>query len=160
VLCTPGHTRGHICLFQRDDAVILTGDHLIPDEATHVSMREEAVGTDPLGKFVGSLERVGALGSLVGLGGHGDPMPDTSERAAQLVGHHRARLGRVAGTLTGEPRTAFDLSQEALGPRNKVFARWLAMSQTLAYLEHLVATGRAEEVELDGSTAFRTVEAH
>ncbi len=155
VMLTPGHTRGHICLIQRDAGLIFTGDHIIPGDATHVSMREEVHGTDPLGKFVRSLERVRDLGPMVGLGGHGEHMPDTSLRADQLVRHHRARIERVARTLDDEPRKVFDLSEKALGARKKVFGRWLAMSQTLAYLEHLVTRGEAVEVTMDRGVGYR-----
>ncbi len=155
VMLTPGHTRGHICLIQRDAGLIFTGDHIISGDATHVSMREEVHGTDPLGKFVRSLEGVRDLGPMVGLGGHGEPMPDITSRADQLVRHHRARIERVAKTLSDEPRKAFDLSEEALGSRKKVFARWLAMSQTLAYLEHLVTRDEAVEVTMDKGVGYR-----
>ncbi len=155
VMLTPGHTRGHICLIQRDENLIFTGDHIIPGDATHVSMREEVHGTDPLGKFVRSLELVRDLGPLVGLGGHGEPIPDVSQRADQLVRHHRARIERVARALDDEPRKVFDLSEKALGARKKVFGRWLAMSQTLAYLEHLVTRGEAMEVTMDRGVGYR-----
>jgi glyoxylase-like metal-dependent hydrolase (beta-lactamase superfamily II) len=155
VLITPGHTPGHVCLLQRDDGVLLTGDHVIAGDATHVSMREEVLGTDPLGRFVESLERVRDLGPIRGLPGHGSPVADLSERADQLVRHHRSRIEHVARELLPEPRSAFDLSGLVLGPRPKVFMRWLAMSQTLAYLEHLVHTGRAESVPIEGGVGYK-----
>jgi len=155
VLLTPGHTRGHVCLLQRDAGVVLTGDHVITGDATHVSMREEVAGTDPLGGFVASLERVRDLGPLRGLPGHGAPIADLSVRADQLVRHHRARIEQVARALGDEPRSAFELSGDVLGRRPKVFMRWLAMSQTLAYLEHLVHVGRAEQVPIEGGVGYR-----
>jgi glyoxylase-like metal-dependent hydrolase (beta-lactamase superfamily II) len=155
VLITPGHTRGHVCLLSRDAGVLLTGDHVIAGDATHVSMREEVLGTDPLGQFIGSLERVRDLGPLKGLPGHGAPIDDLAERADQLVRHHRARIDRVERLLGDEPRSAFDLSGEVMGPRPKIFMRWLAMSQTLAYLEHLVLGDRAVAVEIDGGLGYR-----
>lgn len=155
VVHTPGHTSGHICLLHRDSGVMFTGDHIIAGDATHVSMREEAQGSDPLGRFVESLRMIRDMGPLVGLGGHGEPVKDLSVRADQLVRHHMKRIDRVAEVLTDQPRTAYDISIEALGPRNKVFARWLAMSQTLGYLEHLVDRGRAVEVQLPGTLAFK-----
>jgi glyoxylase-like metal-dependent hydrolase (beta-lactamase superfamily II) len=157
VLITPGHTRGHVCLLQREAGVLLTGDHVIAADATHVSMREEVLGTDPLGGFIGSLERVRDLGPLTAFPGHGPPIADVSVRADQLVRHHRARIEQVARALGDEPRGAFDLSGEVLGPRPKVFMRWLAMSQILAYLEHLVHRGRAATVEIDGGLGYRRV---
>ncbi|MBW2278604.1 MAG: MBL fold metallo-hydrolase, partial [Deltaproteobacteria bacterium] len=155
VLITPGHTRGHVCLLQRDEGVLLTGDHVIAGDATHVSMREEVLGTDPLGRFVESLGRVRDLGPLRGFPGHGKPIADLSERADQLVRHHRARIEQVARALTDEPQSAFDLSGDVLWRRPKIFMRWLAMSQTLAYLEHLVHTGRAESIAIEGGVGYR-----
>lgn len=159
VLLTPGHTRGHICLRAGDDGLLLTGDHILAGDATHVSMREEVLGTDPLGQFIASLERVRDLGPHRGLAGHGAPIEDTAERADQVVRHHRARIEQVAARLDGEPRTGYDLSGTVLGARPKPFARWLAMSQTLAYLEHLVALGRAEQIEEQGLLRYRRASA-
>jgi len=155
VLLTPGHTRGHICLHEPKSGLLLTGDHLIAEDATHVSMREEVLGTDPLGQFVTSLERVRDMGPRFGLSGHGAPIPDTAERADQVVRHHRARLEQVAARLDREPCTGYDLSGKVMGTGRKPFARWLAMSQTLAYLEHLVAVGRAEQIEENGQLRYR-----
>ena len=155
VIHTPGHTRGHVCLLEPESGILLTGDHVTPGEATHVSMREEAVGTDPLGAFLDSLERVRALGPRLGLSGHGAPIPDASLRADEILRHHAARIARVAAALKPAPAEAYDLCLEVFGDRRKVFARWLAMSQTLAYLEHLVHRGRAQEVALEGGLAYR-----
>ncbi len=151
VVSVPGHTRGHICLHRPQDRLIFTGDHIIKGDATHVSMREETHGTDPLGRFVDSLIRIRNMGAITGAAGHGRPIVDIGERADQLVRHHKVRIRRMADTLTDTPRSCFDISTIALGERKKVFARWLSMSQTLAYLEHLVATGVALETPMNDS---------
>jgi len=156
VLHTPGHTRGHVCLLEPESGVLLTGDHVTPGEATHVSMREEAIGADPLGAFLESLERVRALGPRVGLSGHGEPIPDTAIRADEILRHHAARIARVAASLEPLPVGAYDLCLKVFGERRKALARWLAMSQTLAYLEHLVAEGRAIEVAIEHGLAYRS----
>jgi glyoxylase-like metal-dependent hydrolase (beta-lactamase superfamily II) len=155
VLLTPGHTRGHLCLLRRESGALLTGDHILAAEATHVSMREESIGTDPLGRFLASIERVGKLGAIVGFPGHGRPVADVAERSRELLEHHAARLAEVEAALGDAPAPAFDLSVAVFGPRPKVFARWLAMSQTLGYLEHLVRQGLAEEIETNGKAAYR-----
>jgi len=154
VLLTPGHTRGHICLLQRESGVLLTGDHILADDATHVSLREEAIGTDPLGAFLSSIERVGDLGPIRGYPGHGRPIVDLAVRARELLAQHGQRLAAVEEALVDVPITAFELSLTVFGPRPKAFARWLAMSQTLSYLEHLARLGRAVEVETNGTAAF------
>lgn len=145
VLLTPGHTRGHVCLHEPEAGVVFTGDCVINREATHISMRPEAMGTDPLGGFLSSLETIAGLGPRVGLPGHGGAIDDLVERARDIERHHRRRLEQVRRSLTEEPRTAFDISKVAVDARPKAFARWLAVSQALAYLEHLVRRGEAKE---------------
>lgn len=151
VISTPGHTLGHICLLHEDEGIVLTGDCVIPNDATHVSMRPETQGTDALGGFLLSLERLRDLGPLFVAPGHGEPFEDLAARCVQLLGHHAARLDRISNFLDGrtEPMTAYQIANEALGSRPKTFATWLLMSQTIGYLEHLVAQGRAEEVVTD-----------
>ena len=112
------------------------------------------MGTDPIGAFLASLERVRALGPRVGLGGHGGPMEDVGARAEEVIRHHRARLDKIWDALAPEPRAAYDVALAVFGDRRQPFAKWLAMSQTLAYLEHLVRLGRAVEVETGATAAY------
>ncbi len=153
VVLTPGHTLGHICL-RHEDGFILTGDCITSDDATHVSMRPEVVGTDPLGQFICSLERLGKLGKILGVPGHGHVIDNLPQKSADIIAHHRLRLEQVKSSLNEEPKTAFNISIEAMGDRPKAFARWLALSQTLAYLEHLVKEGQAQEAEVDGHLRY------
>lgn len=155
VLLTPGHTPGHVCLRALGAPFVLTGDCVLDREATHVSMRSESMGTDPLAGFLGSLGRLQGLGRLVALPGHGEPIGDLGVRAAELLEHHRLRLLKVEAALADAPRTAYDISVDALGPKPKAFARWLAVSQTLAYLEHLASAGRAREIETERGLRYR-----
>ncbi len=153
VMVTPGHTLGHICLVR--DEFVLTGDCVIRDDLTHVSMRTEVVGTDPFGQFLDSFHRIGGLKGKIGLPGHGPVVDDLPERAKRIIERHQDRLDQVRAVLGDDPRPAFQLSKDALGSRSQSFAVWLIMSQTLAYLEHLIHLGEAEEVLVDGMKRFK-----
>jgi glyoxylase-like metal-dependent hydrolase (beta-lactamase superfamily II) len=155
VLLTPGHTRGHVCLLQEEAQVVFTGDCVITREATHISMRPEAMGTDPLGGFIGSLDRLHALGALAAYPGHGNPFSNLAERCDEILSHHRTRLEQTEAALTDELQTAFAISGVSMGARPRAFARWLAVSQTLAYLEHLVRLNRAQAVETGSGLRYR-----
>jgi glyoxylase-like metal-dependent hydrolase (beta-lactamase superfamily II) len=154
VLLVPGHTQGHLCLLEPSSGVLLTGDHVIPGKISQVSLREESMGTDPIGAFFDSLERVRALGPRLGLGGHGAPLDDVAARIAEVVRHHRERLEGVVAALSREPRSAYDIARAVFGERRQPFAMWLAMSQALAYLEHLGREGRAAEIDTGDGLAF------
>jgi glyoxylase-like metal-dependent hydrolase (beta-lactamase superfamily II) len=158
VVLTPGHTMGHLCLRALETPLVLTGDCVLAEHATHVSMRPETQGLDPLGAFLKSLDRLGALGLELGLPGHGPMVESVPRRCAQLRELHESRLDELRDAMTDEPRTAFDLSQQVMGPRPKVFALWLALSQTLGYLEYLSSRGWVREI-LDDEGRARYVRA-
>ncbi|MDJ0764795.1 MAG: MBL fold metallo-hydrolase [Myxococcota bacterium] len=154
VWVTPGHTPGHICL-KHERALILTGDCVTRRDATHISMRIEVVGTDPLDGFLKSLRRLGDLDNIPALSGHGSPISDISRRIESIIGHHLARLGQVEQALQDAARSAYDISLDTLGERPQTFAKWLAMSQTMAYLEHLIQLGKAEEIPIASGLGYR-----
>jgi glyoxylase-like metal-dependent hydrolase (beta-lactamase superfamily II) len=153
VMLTPGHTPGHICLVR--DEIVLTGDCVIRDDLTHVSMRSEVVGTDPFGQFLQSFKSIGKLEGKIGLPGHGPIIDDLAWRAKRIISRHKERLDQVRAVLQDVPRPAFELSKDALGSRSQSFAVWLIMSQTLAYLEHLIQLGEAEEIRIDGMKRYK-----
>lgn len=149
VVFTPGHTGGHLSL-RHELGIVFTGDCVTPSDATHISMRPEAIGTNPLKKFFCSLARLAEFQGDVALPGHGNPIDDLANKARKIKQHHQIRLKKVEEALTATPQAAYAVSEIAMGARPKVFARWLAMSQCLAYLEYLVNQGVAIE-EITGS---------
>jgi hypothetical protein len=92
---------------------------------------------------------------MIGLPGHGPVIEDLATRAKRIIGRHNERLDQVRAVLEDRPEPAFKLSTEALGSRSQSFAVWLIMSQTLAYLEHLVQLGEAEEIVDNGMKRYR-----
>ena len=154
VIFTPGHTGGHLSL-RHELGIVFTGDCVTPSDATHISMRPEAIGTNPLEKFLGSLDRLQALKGDLALPGHGDLIPDLASKAGAIAKHHITRLEKVKSSLKEFPQSAYQISEAAMGPRPKVFARWLAMSQCLAYLEYLVNLGQAMEETTPEGVGYR-----
>jgi glyoxylase-like metal-dependent hydrolase (beta-lactamase superfamily II) len=154
VMITPGHTPGHICLVR--DEFVLTGDCVIRNDLTHVSMRSEVIGTDPFGQFLQSFKRIGELEGKIGLPGHGPVIENLAVRAKGIIVRHNERLDQVRAALGDKPRPAFELSRDALGSRSQSFAVWLIMSQTLAYLEHLVHLQEAEEIVDNGMKRYKS----
>jgi glyoxylase-like metal-dependent hydrolase (beta-lactamase superfamily II) len=143
---TPGHAPSHVCLFQPERRLLISGDHVLG----RISLYYDYGWTpDPVGEFMHSLDVVDALDARLGLSGHGKPFVDVHghiEGSRALV---RKRLDAVLTALEGETRTAVEIAptvhDEPLTERN---ASWL-LSETLCYLTHLERLGRAAR-ELDG----------
>ena len=92
-LYTPGHTNDHLCLFDPEGGVLLSGDHVLPTITPHISGLIEG---DPLRAYLESLDRVAALaGVTVVLPAHGHPFHDLPARVDAIKEHHQERLGQL-----------------------------------------------------------------
>ena len=138
---TPGHTLDHLCLYDREGGVFISGDHVLPTITPHVP--GIGGGIDALGNFFGSLDQVGALPEVqVVLPAHGHPFGDLAGRVADIKEHHRERTVRLFDVAQAEgPVTVTEYSHHLFRKE-----RWGAMaeSETYAHLEHLRLVGRAE----------------
>jgi len=152
VVCTPGHTGDHVCLFDPASKILISGDHVLPTITPHVPGLSPLA--DPLGSYLESLEGLRRLGevSLV-LPAHGHPFTDLPGRIDQIVAHHEDRLLQLQriGAALGQA-TVVDLSRELF--RRAVWGM-MAESETYAHLEYLRLRGKAQRLEIDGQAAYR-----
>lgn len=143
---TPGHTEDHLCLWDPDGGVMISGDHVLPTITPHISGLSTA--EDPLARFFDSLERMKSYsGVRAVLPAHGLVFDDLGGRADDIVRHHHERLQtlREAGDKLGDG-TVEQYMQELFQPRS-----WgpMAESETYAHLEHLVRCNEAD-TRVDG----------
>lgn len=141
---SPGHTLDHICLYDPERTVLLSGDHVLPTITPHVA--GIGSGRDPLADFVASLDKVAALGEITDvLPAHGHPFGDLAGRIAAIKAHHVERLDRVRAIAAAlGPATVTGFSHELFRRE-----RWghMAESETFAHLEHLRLAGEAHRYE-------------
>jgi glyoxylase-like metal-dependent hydrolase (beta-lactamase superfamily II) len=156
VVWTPGHTPGHICLVDTQSKKMFTGDHVLDPVTPHVGFWSEHRG-DPLGDYIASLEKVGAIGAAGVLPAHGEPFPDLQRRVDELLAHEATREGQIVEAFGGETASAAEIAARLPWTRrNKNFAdlgefhQQFAVAETLAHLEHLRAGERARR---DGTSA-------
>jgi glyoxylase-like metal-dependent hydrolase (beta-lactamase superfamily II) len=143
---TPGHSPSHVCLFQPERRLLISGDHLLGRISLYF---EFGYSPDPVGEFLSSLDVVERLGARLCLAGHGRTFTDVQAHIAgnrELVDEQLERV--MAAVADGEP-TAFEvvtsMHGEALSQQN---AHWL-ISQVLGYLTHLEAAGRVRRLAGD-----------
>ena len=56
VVWTPGHTPGHICLYDADHGVLLTGDHLLPRISPNIGLTPGSMDS-PLASYLNRCAR-------------------------------------------------------------------------------------------------------
>jgi hydroxyacylglutathione hydrolase len=80
VLHTPGHTLGHIALYEPEERVLLVGDLLHEGDVGWLNPFRE--GTASIALALASLERLAELGARLAVSGHGPPMRDPARAFA------------------------------------------------------------------------------
>jgi glyoxylase-like metal-dependent hydrolase (beta-lactamase superfamily II) len=143
---TPGHSPSHVCLFQPERRLLISGDHLLGRISLYF---EYGYSPDPVGEFLGSLDVVQRLGARLCLAGHGRTFADVHAHIhgnRALVEEH---LVKVLDAVGVEPLTAFEVVTrvhgDSLSAQN---GQWL-LSQTLGYLTHLESTGGVRRIAGD-----------
>jgi glyoxylase-like metal-dependent hydrolase (beta-lactamase superfamily II) len=141
VLETPGHAPSHICLYQPERRLLISGDHLLG----RVSLYFDAGFTpDPVGEFLSSLDKVERLDARLALSGHGRPFTDVPGHIAANRALVTARLDAVRRVLADGPATAYEIAQAVYGEAfTDARASWL-LTKTRCYLTHLERRGLAE----------------
>ncbi len=142
---TPGHAPSHVCLFQGDKRLLISGDHLLGRVSTYYDF---GYTPDPAGEYLESLAAVDKLDARLCLPGHGRTFTD-------VRGHVDATCAAVTGQIrkvrdvvedAAAPLTAFEAIPLVYGaPVTPLNANWW-LSETLAYLRHLEVTGKVERV--------------
>jgi len=151
VVWTPGHTPGHICLYEPERSLLLSGDHILPRITPHIGYWNETY-LDPLGVFLASLQKVKAIGAKRALPAHREPIEDLPGRIEELIAHHAEReaqiLNALEGTMTGK-----QVAERLTWRRNlsrfddlPTTEQSFALVETLAHLEHLRANGVVEKI--------------
>lgn len=148
---TPGHTYDHLCLFDPEHGVVLTGDHVLPTITPHIS--GQTPQSDPLDEFFTSLVRMEDLGGVtIALPAHGHPFEDLGGRARNIIEHHEDRLDIIRDAQEQLPNgTVADFMRVLFRERS-----WgdMAESETYAHLEHLRQLGELCRSDADGLARY------
>lgn len=157
VISTPGHTPGHVCLYDKDNKIMFLGDHVLFDITPNITTW--AGFDDPLGHYVHSLMDISIYDVRVPLPAHRGVHGTMAERIGTIIEHHGTRIREMVNVLDDEPGlTPYDLSGKMTwrvhGKTNSwadfpLAQKWFAVGETAAHLEYLLCRGRVRR-EFDG----------
>jgi glyoxylase-like metal-dependent hydrolase (beta-lactamase superfamily II) len=146
-ISTPGHSPGHMCLYEPRRKILVAGDHILSDITPNIAYWLEM--DDPLNEYLTNLEKIQTLEVKIALPGHRRLIHNIIERIRELQEHHRDRLNEVLTALRDGPKTAVQIapsitwdiafkSYEEFPPAQK----WFAFGETLAHLRFLENKGK------------------
>lgn len=161
---TPGHSPGHVCFYDTDRNLLLSGDHVLPRITPSIIVHPQQ-RHNPLADFYASLAKVGDLEVEEVLPAHEYRFAGLADRVAAIAAHHTVRLAEIETLVrTGEEApTAWELAVALTWSRPwaeiQSFMRRGAMLETLAHLVMLETQGRVSSAaDGDGVSRWRSAE--
>ena len=153
VVETPGHTPGHLCLYEPAKKLLVAGDHILDDITPNISIWERM--DDSLGAYLQSLQKVNCLAVELTLPSHRKLIEDHRKRIAELEEHHQIRLNEVLHILKHTGKGGADAYETAskmtwdLTYRSwedfPIPQKWFACGEAAAHLNHLAATNQIKK---------------
>ncbi len=138
VIWTPGHSPGHVCLYDRQRRLLVSGDHILQHISPNIGWQP---GHDALGEFLSSLDNIAALDVDLILPSHGAPFTGHREWVRKTHEHHAERCARIVELIDGGATTAHLVAQKLWNRHLSPFHYRFAIFEVMAHLEYLERRG-------------------
>lgn len=145
---TPGHSPGHICLYEPERRIFVSGDHLLGDITPNIALWSDDV--NPLKDYLASLKKIQNLDVEVVLPGHGATFRNFGARIKEINNHHQKRADEVICIMRKGTQNAFDIASQMTWDFHEPWDRfpasqkWFACGEALAHLKYLEEEGKIE----------------
>jgi len=146
---TPGHTRGHMCLYDPKTKIFFSGDHILGDITPNITSWSD--NYDPLQQYLESLDKIDEYDINLVLPGHRNLLHHHRQRIAALKEHHEVRAKEVLSILEKGKQTAYQVASHMTWDIDcdawesfPLPQKWFASGETLAHLQYLRGQGRVK----------------
>lgn len=140
-----GHSPEHVCLWQPDLKLFISGDQVLPRISSNVSVFPTEPDADPMADWIASCHKLRATvaGDVLVLPAHNEPFTGLHKRLDDLIDNHETALDRLEARLRAAPARVADcfsvLFKRPIGPD----LLNMATGEAVAHLNCLASRGRA-----------------
>ncbi len=156
---TPGHTQGHMCLYDPKTKVFFSGDHILGDITPNITLWSE--NHDPLKLFLESLDKISEYDINLVLPGHRSLLHHHRQRIAELKKHHELRAQEVYSILGKGKQSAYQVASQMSWDIDcdawedfPLPQKWFAAGEASAHLRYLQGQGRVQRELQDGKARY------
>lgn len=143
---TPGHSEGHMCLYEPHKMIFVAGDHILDDITPVITLRSD--DRNPLKEYLSSLEKVYEIEIELVLPGHRSIFRNCKDRIKELKNHHQKRVDEVISILGEGTQNAYQVASQMTWDITydswdlyPVIQKWFAVGEAIAHLKYIEEKG-------------------
>ncbi|MDD3652646.1 MAG: MBL fold metallo-hydrolase [Desulfotomaculaceae bacterium] len=140
---TPGHTAGHMCLYETEKKLLFSGDHILADITPNISLGL-SYEKDLLAQYLKNLDRISMFDIDLVLPGHRNLSTDCKTRIHEIKNHHQLRADEVLSILGYGSQNAYQIASRMTWDMNyesweqfPAAQKWFASGEAIAHLKYL-----------------------
>jgi glyoxylase-like metal-dependent hydrolase (beta-lactamase superfamily II) len=156
VITGNGHSPEHVCLWQQELKLFISGDQVLPRISSNVSVFPTEPEGDPLADWINSCHKLldAVPGDVLTLPAHNEPFQGVHDRLQNLIDGHEKALSRVMKRLHESPKRSIDLFGALFARKIGGDLLGMATGEAIAHTNCLVGRGLAKRV-LDDKGVIR-----
>jgi glyoxylase-like metal-dependent hydrolase (beta-lactamase superfamily II) len=156
-----GHSPEHACLYSAHHKVLFSGDQVLPNITTNVSVMPSEPEANPLKEWIDSLTAIRDRlpDDVLVLPAHNRPFYGLHARLTALIDGHEKNL-RELHALCEQPKRAIDVFGVLFKRKIDNDVLFMATGESYSHINCLVQRGKlAREVDANGVSYFRQTDA-
>jgi glyoxylase-like metal-dependent hydrolase (beta-lactamase superfamily II) len=164
IIWTPGHSFGHICIFNAKTQFLFSGDHILSKITPHIGnyiipayISEDYKDYDfnnILKHYLSSLDKIDRLNSKIIFPAHQEIIYNPHERILEIKKHHENRLSEISSMIKDNPLTPYRISKLHFGEDLDEINGFMALSEVLGHLLYLENEGKVQKIEKNGNLYY------
>ncbi len=155
ILDIPGHTPGHIGLYDRNHRIFFGGDHILDKITPNIAFW--GFEQDILSVYFDSLRKVHEYDINHLFSAHRNIVKNHKKRIDELLEHHEDRLNEIKEIIKDRKMTVRDVASKMhWSVRCNIWEdfpnpqKWFASGEAMSHLEHLAYIGEVEKTRDKG----------
>ncbi|MBY8990846.1 MAG: MBL fold metallo-hydrolase [Candidatus Lokiarchaeota archaeon] len=158
---TPGHSLGHICVFEESNRHLFAGDHILSRITPNIGtsrinpiIEKKFDFTNILDLYLKSLDKIDKLDPKIIFPAHQEIIYNPHQRILEMKQHHDNRLSEVSKVIENNALTPYRISQIHFGEDLDGLNTLLALSEVLSHLIYLENQGKIKRIEKNNKLYF------
>lgn len=142
---TPGHSMGHMCLYESSKKLFVAGDHILIDITPNIQCWSD--DQNPLADYLKSLDKVSKLEIQLVLPGHRRLIKHYKSRIQELKDHHYKRLDEIVLILGNGSMSPYEVASKMSWDINcdsweefPMAQKWFATGEAISHIRYLEET--------------------